>query len=42
MTAKIPVSVLGATGTVGQKFIHLLGKLTRRLLKVINPDRGIN
>jgi aspartate-semialdehyde dehydrogenase len=24
MTAKIPVSVLGATGTVGQKFIHLL------------------
>ena len=24
MTAKIPVSVLGATGTVGQKFIRLL------------------
>ena len=24
MTAKIPVSVLGATGTVGQKFVRLL------------------
>ena len=24
MSAKIPVSVLGATGTVGQKFIRLL------------------
>ncbi|HUR93913.1 MAG TPA: aspartate-semialdehyde dehydrogenase [Gemmatimonadales bacterium] len=25
MTAKIPVSILGATGTVGQKFVRLLG-----------------
>ena len=24
MTAKIPVTVLGATGTVGQKFVRLL------------------
>ena len=24
MTAKIPVSILGATGTVGQKFVRLL------------------
>ena len=26
MTAKIPVSVLGATGTVGQKFVRLLAE----------------
>jgi aspartate-semialdehyde dehydrogenase len=26
MTAKIPVTVLGATGTVGQKFIRLLAE----------------
>jgi aspartate-semialdehyde dehydrogenase len=24
MTAKIPVTILGATGTVGQKFVRLL------------------
>jgi aspartate-semialdehyde dehydrogenase len=26
MMAKIPVSVLGATGTVGQKFLRLLAE----------------
>ena len=26
MSAKIPVSVLGATGTVGQKFVRLLAE----------------
>ena len=26
MTPKIPVSILGATGTVGQKFVRLLAE----------------
>jgi aspartate-semialdehyde dehydrogenase len=26
MTGRIPVAILGATGTVGQKFVHLLGE----------------